>query len=48
VLAVELGVYLTSESGAGLVHTLAVVFFVIGVVFVWRSFYAMRIEADVV
>jgi len=44
VLAVELGVYLSVES-AGMVHGLAALFFVIGMVFVWRSFYAMRIEA---
>jgi K(+)-stimulated pyrophosphate-energized sodium pump len=45
VLAVELGVYLTSQYGSMLVGTLAAGFFVIGMVFVWRSFYAMRIEA---
>jgi K(+)-stimulated pyrophosphate-energized sodium pump len=44
-LAVELGVYLTAQQGAGLVHTLAAASLVIGMVFVWRSFYAMRIEA---
>jgi K(+)-stimulated pyrophosphate-energized sodium pump len=43
-LAVELGVYLSGQSGATLTHALAVVFFLIGVTFVWRSFYAMRIE----
>ena len=41
-LAVELGVYLTAESGAGLVRGLAALFFIVGMVFVWRSFYAMR------
>ena len=45
VLAVELGVYLASQYGATFVASLAAVFFVIGMVFVWRSFYAMRIEA---
>jgi K(+)-stimulated pyrophosphate-energized sodium pump len=43
-LAVELGVYLSAESGALLTHVLAAAFFVIAVTFVWRSFYAMRIE----
>jgi K(+)-stimulated pyrophosphate-energized sodium pump len=45
VLAVELGVYLTSQYGSTLVSTVAAGFFVVGMVFVWRSFYAMRIEA---
>jgi K(+)-stimulated pyrophosphate-energized sodium pump len=45
VLAVELGVYLSSQYGATFVASLAAMFFVIGMVFVWRSFYAMRIEA---
>jgi len=44
-LAVELGVYLTAQQGAGLVQTLAAAFLVVGMVFVWRSFYAMRIES---
>jgi K(+)-stimulated pyrophosphate-energized sodium pump len=43
-LAVELAVSLTRQRGVGLSHTLAVVFLVISMVFVWRSFYAMRIE----
>jgi K(+)-stimulated pyrophosphate-energized sodium pump len=43
-LAVELAVSLTADRGAGLSHALAAVFFVVSVVFVWRSFYAMRIE----
>ncbi len=42
-LAVELGVYLSSRQGATFSHTLALAFFVIALVFVWRSFYAMRI-----
>ena len=45
VLAVELGVYLTAQQGHGLVRALALAFFIVGVVFVWRSFYAMRIES---
>ncbi|MGE4068893.1 MAG: sodium-translocating pyrophosphatase [Vicinamibacterales bacterium] len=44
-LAVELGVYVTARHGAGLGHALAAACFVVGLVFVWRSFYAMRIEA---
>ncbi len=42
-LAVELAVTLTAERGAGFTRSLAAVFFAISVVFVWRSFYAMRI-----
>ncbi len=42
-LAVELGVFLTGSRGATLTHGLAVVFLLIGMTFVWRSFYAMRI-----
>jgi K(+)-stimulated pyrophosphate-energized sodium pump len=43
-LAVELAVSLTKEQGAGLSHILAAAFLAISIVFVWRSFYAMRIE----
>jgi K(+)-stimulated pyrophosphate-energized sodium pump len=43
-LAVELGVYLTAQSGAGLTNALAAVFFVVSMYFVYRSFYGMRIE----
>src|SRR5205809_943694 len=42
-LAVELAVTLTAERGAGLTLFLAALFFAVSVVFVWRSFYAMRI-----
>jgi K(+)-stimulated pyrophosphate-energized sodium pump len=42
-LAVELAVQLTAEQGALLTHLLAAAFFLVSVVFVWRSFYAMRI-----
>jgi K(+)-stimulated pyrophosphate-energized sodium pump len=45
-LAVELAVQLTAEQGAGLTHALAAVFFAVSLVFVWRSFYAMRIGAE--
>jgi K(+)-stimulated pyrophosphate-energized sodium pump len=42
-LAVELAVSLTETSGPGLSRALSFVFFVISTVFVWRSFYGMRI-----
>ncbi len=44
-LAVELAVTLRSENGAGLGWLLAVAFFAASLVFVWRSFYGMRIRA---
>jgi K(+)-stimulated pyrophosphate-energized sodium pump len=44
-LAVELAVSLTSEYGANFSHILAAVFFLVSLVFVWRSFYGMRIGA---
>jgi len=44
-LAVELAVSLTATQGANLTNMLAAVFFAISLVFVWRSFYAMRIES---
>ena len=44
-LAVELAVSMSSQQGGNLTHILAAVFFVISVVFVWRSFYGMRIES---
>jgi K(+)-stimulated pyrophosphate-energized sodium pump len=43
-LAVELAVTLTAERGAALSRTLAAAFFAVSVVFVWRSFYGMRID----
>jgi K(+)-stimulated pyrophosphate-energized sodium pump len=42
-LAVELAVTLTAEGGAAISRMLAAVFFAVSVVFVWRSFYGMRI-----
>jgi K(+)-stimulated pyrophosphate-energized sodium pump len=42
-LAVELAVQLTQDAGAGVSHALAAVFFLTSTVFVWRSFYGMRI-----
>ena len=45
-LAVELGVYLVSGGNATLSKVLAVVFFALAMVFVHRSFYGMRIQAN--
>jgi K(+)-stimulated pyrophosphate-energized sodium pump len=45
-LAVELAVKLTSETGGGLSHILAAVFFVISFFFVYRSFFGMRIKGS--
>jgi len=45
-LAVELAVKLTHDAGATVSHTLAAVFFIISLIFVWRSFYAMRIGTE--
>ena len=44
-LAVELAVKLTTEAGANVSNILALVFFVVSVYFVLRSFYSMRIGA---
>jgi len=46
-LAVELAVSLTEERGPTLGHILAAVFLVTALVFVYRSFYGMRIETKV-
>ncbi|MFY9583841.1 MAG: sodium-translocating pyrophosphatase [Candidatus Acidiferrales bacterium] len=43
-LAVELAVKLTSETGGALTHVLAAAFFVISFFFVYRSFYGLRIK----
>ncbi len=43
-LAVELAVSLAKDAGTGLTHSLSAVFFVIALVFIWRSFYGMRIH----
>jgi K(+)-stimulated pyrophosphate-energized sodium pump len=45
-LAVELGVSLTVERGAALTNVLAAVFFALSTIFVWRSFYGMRIQRE--
>ncbi len=42
-LAVELGVSLTEKQGAAFSTGLAVAFLLVSMVFVWRSFYGMRI-----
>ncbi|MGA7622173.1 MAG: sodium-translocating pyrophosphatase [Candidatus Acidiferrales bacterium] len=44
-LAVELAVKLTVETGGGLTHILAAAFFLVSFFFVYRSFYGMRIKA---
>ena len=43
-LAVQLAVSLSNDQGSTLTNVLAGVFLAISVIFVWRSFYAMRIE----
>jgi K(+)-stimulated pyrophosphate-energized sodium pump len=43
-LAVELAVSLTATSGPYLSRSLSLVFFLLSTVFVWRSFYGMRIR----
>jgi K(+)-stimulated pyrophosphate-energized sodium pump len=44
-LAVELAVELTADVGSGVSHALAAVFLAVSLVFVYRSFYGMRIGA---
>ena len=46
-LAVELAVKLTNDMGAGVSNLLAAAFFLVSVTFVYRSFYGMRIGAEV-
>ena len=45
-LAVQLAVRLTREQGSTTSHVLSAVFFLVSVVFVWRSFYGMRIGTE--
>ena len=45
-LAVELAVSLAHEQGTGFSHILALIFFVVSFVFVYRSFYGMRIGTE--
>jgi K(+)-stimulated pyrophosphate-energized sodium pump len=44
-LAVELGVQLTKDYGSGMSHLLSAAFVLGSMIFVWRSFYGMRIKA---
>jgi len=44
-LAVSLAVDLTEKQGAGFTTMLAALFFIVALVFVYRSFYGMRIES---
>jgi K(+)-stimulated pyrophosphate-energized sodium pump len=44
-LAVELAVKLASDAGSSLTLLLSGVFFATSVIFVWRSFYDMRIKS---
>ena len=46
-LAVSLAVSLTAKQGAGLTSTLAALFFLVSLFFVYRSFYGMRIASGV-
>ena len=43
-LAVELAVRLTMQTGGGLTHILAVLFFAVSYYFIYQSFYGMRIQ----
>jgi K(+)-stimulated pyrophosphate-energized sodium pump len=45
-LAVELAVQLTATSGAMITHVLAAIFFLMSFIFVYRSFYGMRIRTS--
>jgi K(+)-stimulated pyrophosphate-energized sodium pump len=45
-LAVELAVSLSEQQGTTLGRVLSAVFLVIALIFIWRSFYRMRIESD--
>ena len=45
-LAVELAVSLTEQRGPGLSHILAAIFLTVSLIFVYRSFYGMRIESE--
>jgi K(+)-stimulated pyrophosphate-energized sodium pump len=45
-LAVSLAVQLTASQGSGLTHIFAAAFFVVSFIFVYRSFYGMRIRGS--
>jgi K(+)-stimulated pyrophosphate-energized sodium pump len=47
-LAVELAVKLTNEAGPRVSNILSLVFFLVSITFVYRSFYGMRIGRDIV
>ncbi len=44
-LAVELAVSMNRQIGVGQTMAIAAIFFIVAQVFIWRSFYAMRIES---
>ena len=46
-LAVQLAVRLTADLGSNVTHGLAAIFLLVSMVFVWRSFYGMRIGTEV-
>ena len=45
-LAVELAVSLNRDQGPVITHVLSGVFLIVALVFIWRTFYAMRIEKN--
>jgi K(+)-stimulated pyrophosphate-energized sodium pump len=45
-LAVELGVLLAAQRGHGFGLLLGFCFLAVSIIFVWRSFYRMRIGSD--
>ena len=45
-LAVELAVSLSADQGVGFTRVLSAIFLLIALVFIWRSFFSMRIEAQ--
>ncbi|HET8578335.1 MAG TPA: sodium-translocating pyrophosphatase [Methylomirabilota bacterium] len=45
-LAVELAVSLAADRGTTFTRVLSAAFFLLSVIFVWRSFYAMRIQVE--
>src|SRR5262245_20570347 len=45
-LAVELAVSMARQKGNGITHVLSLLFFIVSMFFVWRSFYGMRIQVE--
>jgi K(+)-stimulated pyrophosphate-energized sodium pump len=45
-LAVELAVSLSADKGVGLTRILSVIFLLVALLFIWRTFYRMRIEVQ--